>query len=108
MKIGIDLTVTKINQAGTGVYASSLVNALQKLSPKHEYYFFTAHQYREMTEPKTIRSRIATIYRDIVWMHILLPWQVRRSGINVLHMPANVAPIYASCPTVVTILDTTI
>jgi glycosyltransferase involved in cell wall biosynthesis len=105
VKIGFDLTITKINQAGTSVYANSLATALQNLDAENVYQVFATRQQRDMSERKTLRSQMQTIYRDMVWMHVLLPWQVYRTQVDILHMPANVIPMFSSCPTVVTILD---
>lgn len=107
-KIGIDLSIANINQAGTGIYASSLLNALRQIDKEHDYCVFRVRQQRDMSSHKTLHSRLKTIFRDIVWMHGILPWQVSRSKVDLLHMPANVMPLFSSCPTVVTILDTTV
>lgn len=107
-KIGIDLSITNINQAGTGVYASNLIVALRQVGKEHDYRIFQVRQHRDMSSRKTLRSRLKTIYRDVVWMHGVLPWQVSRSKVEILHMPANVMPLLSPCPTVVSILDTTV
>lgn len=107
-KIGIDLSVANINQAGTAIYACSLVDALRHLDTKNEYQIFAVKQQRDMSKRKTLRTRLKTICRDIVWTHGILPWQVHRAKVDILHMPANVIPLLSPCPTVVTILDTTI
>lgn len=106
MKIGIDLSIANINQAGSGIYARNLVDALQHLDTDDEYQVFAVKQHRDMARRKTLRTRMDTIYRDIVWTHGFLPWQAYRANVDILHMPANVIPILPSCPTVVTILDT--
>lgn len=108
MRIGIDLSITQINQAGTGIYARSLVQALHELDTGDEYHLFAVNQQRDMARQKTLRTRFDTLYRDLIWTHGLLPHKVRRAGIDLLHMPANVIPMRPPCPTVVTILDTTI
>lgn len=108
MRIGIDLSVTNINQAGTGVYASSLINALRQINTEHEYCVFQVKQHHDMSSRKTWRSRLETIYRDIVWMHGILPWRVKQAKIDLLHMPANIIPLHSSCPAVVFIHDTII
>lgn len=108
MKIGIETTASRINQAGTGVYVSSLISSLLKFEDRNMYKFFFVDRRRDMAKSKTMRSRVDTIYRDVLWTHIVFPWQVHRSGVDVLHMPANVIPLSLSYPTVVTILDTTV
>lgn len=108
MKIGIDLSIARVNQAGTGIYARNLVNALQGLEEAPGLQLFAVNQRHDMGARKTIRSRLNTLYRDLVWTHMQLPYQVKRSEIDLLHMPANVVPFIAPVPTIVTILDTTI
>jgi hypothetical protein len=70
MKIGIDLSVAKINQAGSGIYASNLAQALMGLESKHQYELFSINQKQNMSLPKTLRSRLQTLYRDLIWMHM--------------------------------------
>ncbi len=108
MNIGFDLSISRVNQAGTGVYAGKLAEALarRETAGPDAFTFFSVGQQREMSAPKTARSRLATLYRDIVWLHVLLPFQARRSSVDVLHAPAGIAPLHAPCPVVVSILDT--
>src|SRR5688500_5819471 len=106
MRIGFDLSITNVNQAGTSIYAQNLVKALQQLDTQDQYLSFAVNQHRKMGETKTWRSRLATIYRDLVWTHMVLPKQVAGKGIDLLHMPANIVPVYSPCRTVVFIHDT--
>jgi glycosyltransferase involved in cell wall biosynthesis len=108
MKVGIDLTIANVNQAGTGIYAGNLVSALNRLDDGNIYHTFALNQHHDIGRPKTMRSRLETLYRDIVWMHAQLPWQARQAKIDVLHTPANVMPYYTDRPTTLTILDTTV
>jgi glycosyltransferase involved in cell wall biosynthesis len=108
VRIGLDLSVTKVNQAGTGIYASNLARALGGLKSPHQYEIFSLDQTRNMSAPKTLGSRLQTIYRDLVWMHMILPYRVKRAKADLLHMPFGIMPYRTPCPTVVTIFDTTI
>src|SRR5436190_17813032 len=105
MHIGIDLSITALNQAGSAIYAASLFHALQQVGPEHTYHVFNVGQQRLMGARKTLASRAKVLYHDLLWTHGLLPLQVARSSIDVLHMPANVIPAILSRPTVVTIND---
>ena len=89
MKIGIDLSVAGFNQAGTAVYANSLVDALRQMNTGDEIRLFSAGLRREMASPKTFRRRLDTLYHDVWWMHVLLPWRVHRSGVDLLPTPAG-------------------
>jgi glycosyltransferase involved in cell wall biosynthesis len=108
MKIGIDISIANINQAGTGVYVNSLVDALKQINTGDEYHIFDLGRPRDMAAPKTLLSRMEILYRDIVWMHGLLPWQAHQAGVDILHMPSKVIPVFLPCPTVVTIFDMTV
>lgn len=54
-----------------------------------------------------MHSRIATRrpWARILWEQTALPWALRKSGADVLHAPAFVAPLAAGCPSVVTAHD---
>jgi glycosyltransferase involved in cell wall biosynthesis len=107
MRIGIDASITKLNQAGSGVYASSLIDALRRVDSSNTYHLFAGRHKRQMGQRKTFRSRIETIYHDIAWTHLVLPYQAWQTGIDVLHVPSSVMPLFSPCPTVISILDTT-
>lgn len=54
-----------------------------------------------------VHSRVAT-HRPlarILWEQTVLPWALRKSGADVLHAPAFVAPLVTGCPSVVTVHD---
>ncbi|HVN53912.1 MAG TPA: glycosyltransferase family 1 protein [Anaerolineaceae bacterium] len=108
MRIGFDRTFAEINQAGTGIYVDSLARALVNRADNDTVRFFSAGQFRDLSKPKTLRTRMDTLYRDLIWMHLILPIQARKTYIDLLHMPANLCPIYSPCPVVLTILDTII
>ena len=109
MRVGIDLSVTNISQAGTTVYARNLAEALgSSLDADSTLHVFAVGQHRDMATRKTLRSRAETVYRDLVWTHLILPCLALREKVDVLHMPANVIPVFSPCPTVVTIHDTTV
>jgi glycosyltransferase involved in cell wall biosynthesis len=97
-----------VDQAGTSIYACSLANALKCLESEDTYRFFAENTINNTVRRKTFRSRSMALYRDIIWTHLILPMQARHADVEILHMPANVIPLFQPCPTVVTILDTTV
>jgi glycosyltransferase involved in cell wall biosynthesis len=108
MRIGIDLSILGVNQAGTASYTRRLLTALEQLKEDIEIKTFAVKQNRDMSAPKSIQSRFDTLYRDILWIHGILPLQARRAKVDILHMPAFIIPLRCPCPSVVSILDTTI
>jgi glycosyltransferase involved in cell wall biosynthesis len=105
LKIAIDLSITKINQAGTAVYAASLIEALQQTDHRNQYQIFAVNQTRTMGQRKTLGSRTKVVYHDMIWHHVILPLKARRAGADLLFMPANTTPLFTPCPTVVAIHD---
>ncbi len=106
IKIGIDLSITRTNQAGTAMYAGRLAEALRRIDAEHDYHIFADETRRQMGQGKTLRSRAEVVYHDLIWNHVILPGKARRAGIDLLHMPANIMPVFSPCPTVVSIQDT--
>ena len=113
MRIGFDLSITQLNQAGTSVYAQNVYDALAALIgdgtlPDLTLLPLSANLQRQMSGRKTLRRRLTTLYTDLWWMHLDLPFQAVRQKIDLLHMPANSIPLLRPCPAVVFIHDTTI
>jgi len=108
VRVAIDLSVANISQAGTATYARTLLETLKRVDSFNEYFALAVEQQRDMSVRKTFSSRLETVYRDIVWMHGVLPWQAHRTKVDILHMPANVIPLFSPCPVVVTIHDLTV
>ncbi len=108
MRIGIDTSIARINQAGSGVYAASLIEALQRIDSADTYCLFADSIQRQMWQRKTLRSRLQTIYHDLAWTHLWLLWRAHQERIDLLHVPSSVMPVHAPCPTVISILDTTV
>ena len=108
MRIGFDLSITKINQAGTSIYAANLIKTLRQVDTGNQYLLFAVNQQSDMSSIKSVHTRLNTIYRDIIWTHTVLPYQLARASIDIIHMPANVIPLFSPCKTVVFIHDTTV
>jgi glycosyltransferase involved in cell wall biosynthesis len=108
MRIGFDLTIANVNQAGSANYAINLYSALTHLKSPVEFCTFAVHQSHDMARPRTFSSRQQTLYRDLIWTHFDLPRKVNMGHIDLLHVPSNIIPIQPPCPTVVSILDTII
>jgi len=108
LRIGFDLTVANVDQAGTGIYARSVFDALRELDDGTSLVGFVGAPPRAMDAAKTAVSRLGTLRRDLIWTHLVLPIQAARAKVDLLHIPTRVIPVVRPCPTVVTILDTTV
>jgi glycosyltransferase involved in cell wall biosynthesis len=107
LRIGLDISIISFNQAGTGIYTRQLKEAILGLDGKIELELFSVNQQRDMSSRKTVRSRLDTLYRDLIWMHVQLPLLAKRSRVDLLHVPTGIIPIRTSCPVVLTIHDIT-
>lgn len=107
MRVGFDITIAGVNQAGSAFYARSLAEALPSVGGEAVFHFFDAGQRRQMGTRKTLQSRLRTLYLDVIWTHLSLPLQAWHEEIEILHMPAGIVPMLSPCRSVVTILDAT-
>jgi glycosyltransferase involved in cell wall biosynthesis len=109
MKIGIDITTSKSDQGGTGTYVNNLYKSINLVKSREILYEgFVSDDLGSSVRNKKIISKIVTLYRDIIWNFLILPVYVLIKKIDVLHMPANIAPWYMPCPLILTIFDTAI
>lgn len=108
MKIGIDLSICGVGQAGTGIYAQYLTETLSDLDSENDIEIFSVNKNYFGTTAKKPRGRLEGFYREILYNQWILPRKARRAKLDVLHMPANLGPMFPPCPMVVTILDASV
>jgi glycosyltransferase involved in cell wall biosynthesis len=113
MRIAINLLciIPGIN-GGVETYARSLLRALAVEDRTNEYLVFVNREgaaLRDLEAPN-----ISTVIFDFnarrrpvryAWEQILLPRELRRRNVDLLHSPGYVGPLRSPCPTVVTIPD---
>jgi glycosyltransferase involved in cell wall biosynthesis len=112
LRIGINLLFLAAGRGG-GIerYARGLINGLQKIDSQNEYILFTnrdcsgsfplAPNFRE------ISSNVSATFRPskIAWEQCVLPFHLKRHGIDVLLSPGNISPFFHRCPSVVIMYD---
>lgn len=101
----MDISFARLNKAGLGTYVRELKNALDNITPPNRMLYFEVGQDRDNTKPKRILTRLNTLYRDLIWLNFILPLQLKRKKVDVIHMPVFYAPVIKVCRTVVTIHD---
>ncbi|MGB6836286.1 MAG: glycosyltransferase family 1 protein [Dehalococcoidia bacterium] len=113
MRIAIDATAIPRLMAGAGVYTYQLVRALAALEADHDYVVF-AHSdafdelARQRPRLRVVHVRARSRAERLLWEQLLLPGQLRRLGIDVLHSPHHTTPaLPLPCPRVVTLHDVT-
>ncbi|HUK93784.1 MAG TPA: glycosyltransferase family 1 protein [Gaiellaceae bacterium] len=93
LRVGIDVSVLRLTQAGTARYLRSLLEAFPKDEVAVVPYGFGGS------------SRWLVPVRDLGWYPAVLPLRARRDGVQVLHCPTMRAPLRSPVPLVVTIHD---
>lgn len=113
MRIGINaLFLIPGKVGGSEVYLRNLICHLGKIDRQNEYILFANREnsgtfqlsqanFREVLCPIKASFRPARI----LWEQFILPFQVRKYKIDVLHSPGYTAPFLAFCCSIVTIYD---
>lgn len=97
---------------GIETYVRNLIRQLARIDRENTYILFNngySHNifgalpanFHSVPCPVPPAVRAA----QIAWEQIVLPVQVRKHSIDVLHSPNTVAPLFVRCPSVVTICD---
>ena len=111
MRVGLNLLFLGAQFGGLETYIRNLIQQLTKLDQDNSYILFTdvnSDRFSDLPcnfccvpSPVPAALRLARI----AWEQFVLPIQVRKYSIDVLHSPNAVAPIFVDCPSVVTIHD---
>lgn len=113
MRIGINtLFLIPGKVGGSEIYVRNLLKNLGAIDRENEYILFTNKEnsgtfgisqdnFREVLCPIKASFRPARI----LWEQLILPLQVRKYDIDVLHSPGYIAPVIVSCHSIATIHD---
>lgn len=110
MLIGIDARYGfRKERRGIGCYIFNLLQAMEKVAAGERFVLFVDN----LADPDLVRKystppfvvRALGIVNLFCWEQILLPAAARREGVDVLHCTSNIAPLFKTCPTVITIHD---
>lgn len=106
MQIGVDARLIHHQPAGISRYTSHLLKAISKLDTTDQFVIFQhrRHQAPVVEQPN---FRRATLYAPVhsrleQWM---LPLELARFPMNVLHSPDFIPPLHTALPTVITVHD---
>lgn len=102
-RIGLDMSILDRTQTGTSVYADNLLRALVRNAPA-TMEIISVRSPRPLSS-RNILARAYNLALEIAWLLLLLPLQVRRKKIDLMHMPANAISPFARIPQVCTIHD---
>lgn len=94
MRIALDTQSTLGRKTGIGQYTRSLLAALRRVAPEHE--FVELHQSREVAMRTDRRLR---------WQQWDVPRRAQVARANLLHVPGFDAPLWKPLPVVLTVHD---
>ena len=106
MRIGVDARLMYHQKAGISKYTWHLLQAFANLNLNDEFIIF---QHREQRDPILERSnfRRATLYAPVHTRleQYMLPLELLRFPLDLLHITDFIQPLYARVPTVITVHD---
>ena len=112
MRIGINGRFLIAKKTGVQRAAYNLVRTLVSVDQENEYFLFTGReevgkQDWDYPNVHVIGSPISHghMVRNILWEQFILPWQARKYQVDLLHSPANMAPLFYQGRSVVHIHD---
>ncbi len=105
MRVAID--IRKVNEFGVGTHVWNLVRNLSDLDRSHHYFLLgSQRQFLEFGPLGKNFERIDIPEHNNFWnLHVRIPFQLRKHGIDVFHAPHYEAPLMVGCRLVVTIHD---
>ncbi len=113
MRIGINaLYLIPGKTGGMSVYLKNYLKYLQEIDTTNEYFIYIsiegtgtlnlfAKNFHEICCP--LPARLRTLH--YFWELVILPFQIWKDKIELLHSPANIAPLYLPCKSIITIYD---
>ncbi len=101
MKIGINGRFLVAKQTGVQRVARNLIATLVAIDQENEYVIFTSKDERGKPEwqfPNVkivpVDLHIGRVFRNSIWEQISLPRLAKQYKIDILHSPANMAPLF--------------
>jgi len=93
--------------AGVSVYTQLLLEHLPKVCPEHRYLAFHGRDAPPLKNVEAVVSRLSTTspVLRIAWEQAVLPFELRRYSIDVVHGTVNVLPVLNRTASVVTVHD---
>jgi len=105
MRIAFD--IRKLNDFGIGTYIRNLVLNLAQLDRESHYYLISREPDRAefSTLPANFFFIMDPSQESMYWNDIVLPYSLKKKGVELLHTPHYLAPRFLSCKSVITIHD---
>jgi glycosyltransferase involved in cell wall biosynthesis len=105
MRVAID--IRKINEFGVGAYIWNLVGNLGQIDGDNEYLLLGSNRnFHELGPlPRNFRHLFQADGNTLWQNHCAIPINLRRNGIDVIHVPHHDAPVIAPARMLVTVHD---
>jgi len=91
MKIGLDIRLLTYRR-GMGNYVYHLVTELAQIDSTNHYILYT-NQPHDLTLPDNFQTQQLTMPTYPLWEQLALSYAARRDQLDILHCPANTAPL---------------
>ena len=113
LHIGLNLLfIIPGHNGGTQVYSESLIRALAEADPEDQFTVYVSREGAALPLPDApnFRKVVCPIFAvkrmaRYLWEQFILPLQLRRHRIDLLHSLGYVGPLFPPCPQVVTVHD---
>jgi glycosyltransferase involved in cell wall biosynthesis len=112
MKIGIDARfLTHPQPGGFKTYTENLIHALARIDTENEYFIYTDRNPGDQVKIENPNFYCKTVSTGLPFIGV--PWReqirlttfAKKDRVDLFHSPCLTAPLYLSCPLVVTIHD---
>ena len=107
MKIAIEAQrIFRTNKHGMDFVALEAIRELQKIDKENEYFIFVSPgEDRCLQESDNVHIIEVSCPTYPLWEQLALPYAVAKVKPDLLHCTSNTAPIYCSCPLILTLHD---
>lgn len=110
MRIAFDATAIPANRAGAGIYIFNLVQALAKIDTVNQYHVYAKPDHIAefgIVQPNFhfVSMPHTSTLRRLAWEQTVLPREIKRHHIDVLHSPHYTMPFQPGCKSIVTFCD---
>jgi glycosyltransferase involved in cell wall biosynthesis len=93
LKIGIDARLALLQPHGMGRYILHLIHELAQIDGENSYILYTDRPDDGRVLPARMQTRILKSGNYAIFEQFLLPAAAKKDGIQILHCPANTAPL---------------
>ncbi|PKN17325.1 MAG: hypothetical protein CVU71_16210 [Deltaproteobacteria bacterium HGW-Deltaproteobacteria-6] len=95
MRIGIDSRFAVMKRRGIGNYTLNLIRNLAEIDSANQYILYTDRDDSDRVLPMQANFRVSKLLPSNypMWEQIILPMQVKKDCVDILHCSGNTAPV---------------